>query len=241
MTVTTADDYASTLAPRSTHVLSIIYSEPHLDATSLMSQLGAFSNEPQLPNIAKQLKGTGAVMASNVEVSHVASVESRLTSKTSSAESVAERRFTTCEKLLADLAEIRASVNPKQTVLLKPEQGVTLVQFDACVPRLAQEVELITVTADHDTLPKASSDETAFVELESQVDSSMLTIADFKLQGLDDTPEGVTKINSEILTGLIAGFFFIVVVLIGLNCALSIETPVRYATPEMVLKPTREY
>lgn len=57
--------------------------------------------------------------------------------------------------------------------------------------------------------------------------------------GLKDT--GPEYINSVTILSMFVVFFVLIIFVFALNCTLAIQTPLRYATPDMLLPQSKEY
>lgn len=217
--------------------------------------LGAYGGKAQLPNLRTTLSGHSLSIPS---VRLTGSVVSGLQSAVKATTITTSSAYTSCAKLVETVeaamktkgmtmdAPASASSTPR-FIVFNSETLESLVDFDACIPTLS--AKLSEITNDNFLVSLSAGTDTTDVEVVfHSVQEEITEAAEFQsfvssqAQLLDTYAlVGVTRVTPNIVTGLVIGIMLLLIVIIGFNCALAIETPVRYATPAMLLPHTKEY
>ena len=225
--------------------------------------LGAYGAGAALPNLREAIKA-GSVTAPFVRSASQAAVASAIGGIVG-ASLPAAVPFTTCDALVAAAtpaaSALRATPTPAVLAVSSPN-AESLAAIDACLPALTAALATAThgryfvAVAGYDASAAAPAAapagdvvmleldvDVAAAEAETEASSEAELVSFLELGSGSGLPEDrdLVHFRSDIITGLVIGFMLLFTVLIGVNCALGIQTPVRYASPAMLLPHTREY
>lgn len=222
--------------------------QPQLTSTSALRSLGAYGDTPALPNL-RSLLPKRSIIAPYVTVA--GSMEKDVARLFHMPAPPAPTTFTTC-------ADLEKMITEQPHTVINVD---ALSSIDSCLPSLDDKLNalsggkyILAITASSTGLPSVIFAEFE-TDIQHQVDVQAFVTADTSATlssssssssstgtSVGDAPPiGVTKVNGEIISGLVIGLFLIITALIGFNCAMDIKTPARFATPAMVLPATKEY
>jgi hypothetical protein len=163
---------------------------------------------------------------------------------------------TPCADLVAAVASFAGATAPGLLGVNAPTPAA-LATVDACLPAILPALAeasagrfVVAIVGSPRSAPvlrtsfgpaaAAEAPETAFIQFDSTITDAAAPRADTVKVGATvyNGPEYVT---SDVVTVLVVSFLMLGILWFGFSFTLAIETPVRYATPAMVLPPTREY
>lgn len=216
---------------RSANDMIINVNDSNMTFANMSQKLGLYGDEVVFSNIKDALNGSSISIpystGAHALTANIATVLPRATMSSFSLQST-----TKC----SEISSFIVSSGKNSIANISVSEGALAV-FDACLPEISAAASSV-VGSNYSVIlsaPKAKATILA-MENETQISNSLsgYTFDEASLTG----PQYVT---GGTITVFVVSAFFLIAALIGLNCTLSIQTPIRYANPSMVLPHTKEY
>lgn len=210
----------------------ITVSNPSLSFPTMSQMLGAYGGDVKLSNLKKSLDGASLSIPYTTEASNLIS---QVGAKFSSA-------FTSTLTFSSDssCSDIVSAINTagkNSIVNIDLDSTEALLTFDGCIPEMYEAATSVVGTNFSVILSGASA--TSGMSTLSLKEDQPTSLSKYTFD--EDTLTGPLYITPNTVTVIVVAFMFIIAALIGLNCTMNIQTPVRYANPSMVLAHTKEY